>query len=903
MKKTTKKITAAKADTLGRKKTPPRSSSASKRLSQEMALLIDNTEESFIAIDTDFTIIICNKQFLKFYAKYFKQEPKKGESILDYLLPERKEMVTQIFLKVFAGEKAESQMELADAKGVMHIFSNRFKPTYDEKGVITGAAVISVDITRKREAERQMKEERMLLRTLIDNLPINVYTKDLNSKKTLANRTDYEYSGADSEETVLGKDDFEFFSYESAKTTLEEDQFIFNTGQSILGKEEYHVKKDGSDIWFLISKIPLKNVNNEITGLLGISFNITERKRAEKSLRESEERYRTLTERVSDAFIAIDNNWNYTYVNVKAGELLNQDPAFLIGKNMWEVAPESIGQPFYTALHEAKKTQQSAHLELYYPPSDRWYEDYIYPTPNGITVHYREITEQKKAHEALEKSKYQLTIATKLAKLGYWELNIAEGVFTFNDYFYDMLETSAEEIGGYTMKGEDYAKRFLHPDDTTLVREEIIKAIETTDPNYTRHLEHRIIYPDGRVGHLAVRFFVVKDEQGRTIRTVGANQDITDRKEAEEQLRQSKERYDTVAKATNDVIYEWDIINNVNYWGEGYETLFGHMRTSDKMETITWVNNLHPDDRDDLLARTREAFENKETSLTRELRFKCADGSYKTVFDKLIILYDTNGKPVKIVGAMQDITERKHSEIAIQSLNQQLNKRAGELAASNADLEQFAYVASHDLQEPLRMVSSFLQLLQKKYNDQLDDSARQYISYAVDGSDRMKQLIMDLLEYSRVGTNQDKLVKTEMNEVLTQVLETFDGKIKETSAVIKTQPMPSIKVNRTQITQLLQNLVGNALKYNTSAVPEIEIGCEEKRDAWQFFIKDNGIGIEPKFFDKVFVIFQRLHNKKEFSGTGIGLAICKKIVEKHGGMIWIESGPEKGSTFFFTIKK
>ena len=169
-----------------------------------------------------------------------------------------------------------------------------------------------------------------------------------------------------------------------------------------------------------------------------------------------------------------------------------------------------------------------------------------------------------------------------------------------------------------------------------------------------------------------------------------------------------------VASTTNDVIYEWNIIEDTNYWSEGYETLFGHKRTDEKMPVSSWIDNLHPDEKEKVFAETYYAFENKLTSLTRELRFKCADGTYKIIFDKLTILYDKD-TPVKLVGAMQDITERKKTELAVKELNEQLNKRAEELASSNEELERFAYVASHDLQEPLRMVSSFLQLLQKKY--------------------------------------------------------------------------------------------------------------------------------------------------------------------------------------------
>lgn len=274
--------------------------------------------------------------------------------------------------------------------------------------------------------------------------------------------------------------------------------------------------------------------------------------------------------------------------------------------------------------------------------------------------------------------------------------------------------------------------------------------------------------------------------------------------------------------------------------------------------------------------------------------------------DQSIHTYVTRYKPAydefrKITGIYISLTDITHSPGP--DLNAQLNKRTEELMTSQAELERFAYIASHDLQEPLRMVSSFLQLLEKKYKPSLDETAQLYITYAVDGAAKMKRLIMDLLEYSRVGTNKEKFVDTDMNEVITQVLETFGSKAQDTGALFNVQALPMIKANKIQMIQLLQNLVSNSLKYTNSFAPEIEIGCEDKDDSWQFFVKDNGIGIEEKFFDRVFILFQRLYSKNQFSGTGIGLTICKKIVEKHGGIIWIKSVIGKGSTFFFTVKK
>ncbi len=250
-----------------------------------------------------------------------------------------------------------------------------------------------------------------------------------------------------------------------------------------------------------------------------------------------------------------------------------------------------------------------------------------------------------------------------------------------------------------------------------------------------------------------------------------------------------------------------------------------------------------------------------------------------------------------------DITERKKSEEALLQLNAILDKRADELQVSNTELERFAYVASHDLQEPLRMVSSFLHLLERKLEGKLDETNKQYIDFAVDGAERMKKLIQDLLQYSRVGTSRESITAVDCNEVMETVRSVLALSIYETKATLQVNDLPVIKAVHPQMVQLFQNLVGNALKYKGEEPPVIEVGCIAKGNRWEFYVKDNGIGIDPRFFDKIFIIFQRLHNKTEYSGTGIGLSICKKIVEKHGGEIRVASEPGKGSIFYFTLPK
>lgn len=243
-----------------------------------------------------------------------------------------------------------------------------------------------------------------------------------------------------------------------------------------------------------------------------------------------------------------------------------------------------------------------------------------------------------------------------------------------------------------------------------------------------------------------------------------------------------------------------------------------------------------------------------------------------------------------------EIAVRQHAEAIIA-------QRSEELARSNAELEQMAYVASHDLQEPLRMVASYVQLLEKRYHDKLDADANEFIAFAVDGVKRMQALIDDLLTYSRVGTKAAPLHTVDSGAAVTAAIRSLQIAIKECGAQINVQALPMILGDARQLEQLFLNLLANAIKFRGDAKPLIHIRAEADQDFWRFSVQDNGIGIAPEYFDRIFVMFQRLHARREYPGTGMGLAICKKIVERHGGRIWVESKPGQGATFLFTLRR
>jgi len=281
------------------------------------------------------------------------------------------------------------------------------------------------------------------------------------------------------------------------------------------------------------------------------------------------------------------------------------------------------------------------------------------------------------------------------------------------------------------------------------------------------------------------------------------------------------------------------------------------------------------------------------------------DHDFKTLGRRIMVLnarriFHETKRMQMILLAIEDITERKRVENELKQA-EELKQAIEALELSNRDLEQFAYVASHDLQEPLRMVSSFTQLLAKRYRGRMDKDADEFIDYIVAGAKRMQALINDLLTYSRVDTRGESFGPIDGEVAFNQAIANLRTAIEEGEAVITHDPLPPLIADNSQIVQLFQNLLGNAIKFHGKEPPRVHVSARQENNEWVFSFRDNGIGITPEYFDRVFVIFQRLHSREEYPGTGTGLAICKRIVERHGGRIWVESELNKGSTFYFAI--
>ena len=383
-------------------------------------------------------------------------------------------------------------------------------------------------------------------------------------------------------------------------------------------------------------------------------------------------------------------------------------------------------------------------------------------------------------------------------------------------------------------------------------------------------------------------------ESPEGILVTAAIRNISVRKDAELQLAQMEERYRGLLEAAPDAMVVVNQAGEIVLLNLQAEKRFGYRRDELLGQQVT--NVIPKGFAERLIAdglRSDEVALAQQIGTGIELHGRRKDQSEFPIELMLSPLKSADG--ILVTAAIRDISVRKKAEANLLHKVEELNR-------SNEELGQFAYIASHDLQEPLRMVASYTQLLSRRYTGKLDSDADEFIAFAVDGASRMQRLIRDLLAFSRVGSKGKELLDTSSEQALQQALVNLRGAIEDSGARVTHGALPTVLADETQLTQLFQNLVGNAIKYQGPGVPVVHIGAVRSGSkAWTFSVRDNGLGIEPQYFERIFGMFQRLHKREEFAGTGIGLAICKKIVERHGGAIWVQSEPGLGATFSFNM--
>jgi len=555
---------------------------------------------------------------------------------------------------------------------------------------------------------------------------------------------------------------------------------------------------------------------------------------------------------------------------------------------------ELLGTPFNDFVHPDDKYATSAELTKLNEGKTTFFFENRYITKSGKikwlawTAHpvaeegliysvAKDVTDKKKLEVLLNK-------ANELARIGSWEVDLVSSKVYWSAVTREIHEVDAHYVPNMG-EGINFYKAGLH---RSRIEQSVNECIKNGTP---WDVELIIITAQGKqkwVRAIGEGEFVA----GRCVRLYGSFQDIDSRKKAELAATEALRERNTILERITEAFFAVDKNWTVIYWNNKAEEVL--MRP--KHEVMN--KNLWEVYADSVGSASYGHYQ-------RAMRTNEA-AHFEDYYEPLQRWYEISAYPSEtgLSVYFKEITDRKRAENALRELNFQLQKRAKELASSNAELEQFAYAASHDLQEPLRMVTSFLTQLEKKYHPLLDDQGKQYIHFAVDGAKRMRQIILDLLEFSRAGKAVTQLEHTDLNDLLNEITALHQQVINDKQAEIKIQKLPVVYSAKAPLRQVFTNLLNNALKYHRPGIaPRVEIGVIDTPEQWHFFVADNGIGINPEYFDRIFTLFQRLHTRNEYTGTGIGLAICKKIVENLGGRITVESEEGKGSTFRFYLPK
>jgi len=498
----------------------------------------------------------------------------------------------------------------------------------------------------------------------------------------------------------------------------------------------------------------------------------------------------------------------------------------------------------------------------------------------GVFAAARDITEQKEAENKLR--------AASLYARSLIEASLDPLVTISADGKITDVNNSTEEVTGYTREeliGSDFSDYFIEPERARAGYKKVFLE------GYVRDYPLAICNKSGKITEVLYNATVYRNEAGQIQGVFAAARDITERKIAEEKLRAASLYARRLIEASLDPLVTISADGKITDVNQATEDVTGYMR-----------EQLIGSDFSDYFTEPEKARAGYKQVFTEgfvkdyPLAIRHKDGKITDVLYNATVYQNEEGEVQGVFAAARDITER----IAMENeLRQTLEK----LKQSNAELEQFAYVASHDLQEPLRMVASYVQLLERRYKGKLDSDADEFIGYAVDGANRMRALIDDLLTYSRVGRLGKPFEPTNLEKTMDLVLQNLSPSIADSGAIVTYDKLPVIVADGGQLVQVFQNLIGNAIKFHGKEPPRIHVSAKDKGTEYQFSVSDNGIGIDPQYFDHLFRIFQRLHTREEYPGSGIGLAICKKIVERHGGHIWIESQVGKGSTVYFTLNK
>ncbi len=844
---------------------------------EKLRIMFESMRDAIVLTDTTGTIVEVNDATVKMHG-FGSREEIIGRNGIELVAESDRKKVAEAAINQSKGETAEGLIEhhlLLRADGTEFESESSRAVLQDTNGKTTGFIAVERDISERRQMERELLESAQKIRLVFESLGDGVSVTDMQGNLIEVNEAAVHLHGYRRKEELIGRNGLELVAEDDRKRCMQNALHAAETGEIQYRMEYKMLRKGAREFDADYTLAPLKDSSGNITGFIAIVRDVTGQKQAAQALEESESRFRALVENMSSAVAVYEvknkgKDFIFKDLNSAGERISDLKKEDILDKNLVDVFPNIKKGGLYQAMRRVWKTGKPEHVPPTLYRDDRisgWRENYIYKLPTGeVVAVYDDVTERIRAEEALRESGEKLRTMFDSTNDSFIITDLETNVVDVNEATLRTFGYSKEELIG--KKGFD----LIAPEDLEKAMEPMSQALEAGKP--MDRMELSIICGDGRKLETDFSISALHDSAGNTTGFVAAARDITERKRAEEALRESEEKLRTMFESTSDGILVTDPTLSIIQTNEAAARMLGFA----SKEAMVGQSALPY-----MSAGTRGPAGAEDNG----------DGKVQVEFS-VSQLRDSFGNTSGFIAVARDVTERKKAEA-------QLKKMLQDLERSNAELEQFAYIASHDLQEPLRMISSYTQLIGRRYKGKLDADGEEFIEYAVDGATRMQDRIQALLTYSRVGTRGKEFEPIDCEDVLNEALANLQVAIKKSDAVITHDPLPTVTADGIQMVQLFQNLIENGIKFHDQNQPQVHISAKEQDEDWLFSFRDNGIGIDPEYKDRIFLIFKRLHAKGEFAGTGVGLALCKKIVERHGGKIWVESEVGKGATFCFTI--
>ena len=789
----------------------------------------------------------------------------------------------------------------------------------DPDGAISGVVAIANDVTLQVIARNAVEESEKKFRNTVKQVPVGIaILKGEDLIVEMANTT-YLQIVDKTEEEILGKPVFTYLP-EAEKTIYPLLSKVYQSGipyytdELSVALNRYGKQEVG---YFNLVFYPLRE-ENIVTGVVIVAYEVTKAVKARHLLSESEKAFRKI---VTESPIAMAVFRGKNHVIEMANDTMmktiwQRKKKETIGKPLIEIFPELLEQKYPELLNDViskgKKIRENEAIAYVNRKGklEKFYLDYQY-TPlfekdgeaNGIMVTVNDVTSKVETRKKIEDAELRTRLATEIAEIATWDVYIPNQEIIYSENLPTIFGHKKDVILSRLQLQSQ-----IHPEDKHILEKAQILALKSGIYKY----ESRINKPDGTISWIRVHGKIFFDEAHVPVKMLGTVLDITDEKSSQEVLMKSEEKFRLLADSMPQHIWTSDALGNLNYYNQSVFTYSG--RSKEEFEKYGWLEIVHPEDRKENINKWMEAVKTGNDFLF-EHRFRRYDGKYRWHQSRAIAQKDADGNIQMWVGATTDIQDQKNFttklEKEVSERTAQLELKNRDLINMNIELQSFAYISSHDLQEPLRKIQTFASRLSDLDEQNISPKAKTYLGRIEVSAKRMQTLIQDLLTYSRTNSAERVFVKANLDEIAEEVKHDFSERIEEKNAIVNFHPLGQATIIPFQFRQLLHNLIGNALKFSKKGVaPVIEIKAEKIKGSkiksqvdfpnkmyYHLQISDNGIGFDSAYKNRIFEVFQRLNTESEFAGTGIGLAIVKKIVENHKGIITANGKKDIGATF------